>query len=160
MTRSLDNLRTQNNQATTNSNMEEGDTEMTDTAEEDDFTTPPQEDPLPALGGDEDMRDIEQEQLQSNACAIEAEEDIEIGRAEEVPNSQEQANEEETQPETLKDAKEPKGRKRITPTATRARTKMQTTRTKTKMTTTTTTLQTNEKTQDRMTRVRNGSPET
>ncbi|KAM3526957.1 hypothetical protein MY4038_006573 [Beauveria bassiana] len=84
MTQSLDNLRTQNNQATTTGNMEEVDTEMADTAEEDDITTPPQEDPLPALGGEEDMRDIEQEQLQNNTCAIEEEEGIENGRAEEV----------------------------------------------------------------------------
>ncbi|KAF1730614.1 hypothetical protein CRV24_008683 [Beauveria bassiana] len=92
MTQSLDNLRTQNNKATTTSNMEEVDTEMADTAEEDDITTPPQEEPLPALRGDEDMRDIEQEQLQSNECAIEEEEDIETGRAEEVPDIQKQAN--------------------------------------------------------------------
>ncbi|KAM3542852.1 hypothetical protein ARSEF1564_004233 [Beauveria bassiana] len=91
MTRSLDNLRTQNNQATTNSNMEEGDTEMTDTAEEDDFTTPPQEDPLPALGGDEDMRDIEQEQLQSNATEGEEEDhtDSNEGENEDADNQDE-----------------------------------------------------------------------
>ncbi|OAA34072.1 hypothetical protein BBO_09336 [Beauveria brongniartii RCEF 3172] len=87
MTQSLDNLRTQNNKTTTTGNIEEIDIEMADTAEEDDITTPPQEDSLPALGGDDDIRDIEQEQLQSNACAIEEEEDIETRRAEEVPNS-------------------------------------------------------------------------
>ncbi|KAM3450576.1 hypothetical protein NHJ6243_009779 [Beauveria neobassiana] len=38
------------------------------------------------------MRDIEQEQLQNNTCAIEEEEVIETGRAEEVPDSQEQVN--------------------------------------------------------------------
>ncbi|EJP61369.1 uncharacterized protein BBA_09665 [Beauveria bassiana ARSEF 2860] len=79
---SLDNLRTQNNKTTTIGNIEEIDIEMADTAEEDDITTPPQEDSLPALGGDDDIRDIEQEQLQSDACAIE-EEDIETRRAEE-----------------------------------------------------------------------------
>ncbi|KAM0665673.1 hypothetical protein ACQRIU_005934 [Beauveria bassiana] len=66
MTQSLDNLRTQNNKTTTTGNIEEIDIEMADTAEEDDITTPPQEDSLPALGGDDDIRDIEQEQLQSD----------------------------------------------------------------------------------------------
>ncbi|KAM3446282.1 hypothetical protein NHJ6243_010237 [Beauveria neobassiana] len=80
ITQPLDNSQAHNNEATTNSNMDEVDTEMADTTEED-VTTTPQEDCLPALGGDEDMRDTEQEQPQNNEGAIE-EEDAELGRAE------------------------------------------------------------------------------
>ncbi|KAM3463150.1 hypothetical protein MY5147_009717 [Beauveria neobassiana] len=87
ITQPLDNSQAHNNEATTNSNMDEVDTETADTTEED-VTTTPQEDCLPALGGDEDMRDTEQEQPQNNEGAMEKE-DAELGRAEEAPDSQE-----------------------------------------------------------------------
>ncbi|KAM3454106.1 hypothetical protein NHJ6243_008968 [Beauveria neobassiana] len=87
ITQPLDNSQAHNNEATTNSSMDEVDTEMADTTEED-VTTTPQEDCLPALGGDEDIRDTEQEQPQNNEGVIE-EEDTELGRAEEAPDSQE-----------------------------------------------------------------------
>lgn len=72
--------------------MDEADTEMPDTAE-DVITTSPQEDYLPAVGGDEDMGVAEQEQLQNNGGDIEEDEGIETTRTEEVPDSQKQADE-------------------------------------------------------------------
>lgn len=87
MTQPLENPQVHNNEATANRNVDEVDTEMADTTEED-VTTTPQEDCLPALEGDEDMRDTEQEQAQNNEGIME--EDAEPGRAEGVPDSQEQ----------------------------------------------------------------------
>ncbi len=75
------------NEATTNTTTNEVDTEMADTAEGN-ATTTLEEDCLPALVEDEDMGDTEQEQLQNNEGVLE--EDVELGRPDEVPDSQEQ----------------------------------------------------------------------
>ncbi|KAM3448788.1 hypothetical protein MY5147_009870 [Beauveria neobassiana] len=86
MVQSLDN-RQAPNEAMTNSNVDEVDTDMADTSEEA-ATTTPQDDYLPALGEDEEMGDTEQEQPQNNAAVIQ--EDDEPERTEEIPVSQEQ----------------------------------------------------------------------
>lgn len=86
MAESLDNPQAPNG-ATTNITTNEVDTEMADTTEGN-VTKTPQEDCLPGLGEDEDMGDTEQEQLQNNEEVLE--EDAEPGRADEVPDSQEQ----------------------------------------------------------------------
>ncbi|OAA34233.1 reverse transcriptase [Beauveria brongniartii RCEF 3172] len=99
MTQSLNNPPAQNNNATTTGNTDIVDIEMADTAE-DGITIAQQEDYLPAVGGDEDMIDTEQEQLWNNEGAIEEEEDVEIG-VEELPDDQEPANEGENATEDV-----------------------------------------------------------
>ncbi|KGQ07184.1 hypothetical protein BBAD15_g7497 [Beauveria bassiana D1-5] len=86
MVQSLDN-RQAPNEAMTNSNVDEVDTDMADTSAEA-ATTTPQDDYLPALGEDEEMGDTEQQQPQNNAAVIQ--EDDEPERTEEIPVSQEQ----------------------------------------------------------------------
>ncbi|OAA61592.1 Ribonuclease H-like protein [Akanthomyces lecanii RCEF 1005] len=94
MIRPLDKPQALNSEATATSNVDAVDTEMAGTTEEDVHTTP-QDDHLPALAEDEDMGDADQEQPQTNEGAME--ENAEPGRAEEVPDSQEQLEERENE---------------------------------------------------------------